>query len=391
MKVLWLAPLGLINKDSITKQPATWVIALAKSLVKKNLHLTIVSVSSEIDDDILDIRLDNLNFTFVKVPKKRIDFLTFYQIRFFRVRKYLKKIVHNFDILHIHGTEHQFSAISYGLKIPKIVSIQGLIHEYLKHIPFGNLKQRTLWFLHSFYEKKYITKNDNFSCRTHWDSSIIKSLNANSKIYMIWEIIREDFFNDNFSLRKENILFVGGKNPIKGLKELLEAYNSSIQSLGYKLIVLGECTTEEVQAIIDNKGLLNIDIKNIDCRGRVSSDEMVSAYKDSYCLVHPTYIDNSPNSVCEAQLSGLPVIATNVGGVSSLIDNMNTGLLIDNSSKAIEIAVEKLHQDISLRDNISSNSKAIARERHNPEAITNQTIKMYTEIIKLSSNMVDDQ
>ena len=108
---------------------------------------------------------------------------------------------------------------------------------------------------------------------------------------------------------------------------------------------------------------------------------MIKAYDESYCLVHPTYIDNSPNSVCEAQLAGLPVIATDVGGVSSLIENLQTGLLIENKPKAIEIAVKKLYDDDLLREYISKESRWVARERHNPKIILSKTLSMYKELI----------
>jgi len=65
--------------------------------------------------------------------------------------------------------------------------------------------------------------------------------------------------------------------------------------------------------------------------GSLEVNEMVEAMKISRFMVHPSYIDNSPNSICEAQILGLPVVATNVGGVESLIENGKTGLLIDRS------------------------------------------------------------
>jgi glycosyltransferase involved in cell wall biosynthesis len=225
-------------------------------------------------------------------------------------------------------------------------------------------------------------KNTYYSCRTHWDSKYIKSKNPNAKIYMIWEMIREEFFNNSFSLKKENILFVGGKNHIKGLKELLNAYNNSLQKLGMKLIILGNCSINDIKELIRLENLKNIDLKNIDCRGMQDSKGMIKAYKESYCLVHPTYIDNSPNSICEAQLSGLPVIATDVGGVSSLIKNKETGLLIDKSIESIEKVVEFLFNNDDIRDVISNNSRTVARKRHNNFDILEQTVKMYQEILK---------
>lgn len=43
--------------------------------------------------------------------------------------------------------------------------------------------------------------------------------------------------------------------------------------------------------------------------------------------VHPAYIDNSPNALCEAMLLGVPCIASYVGGIPSIIQNEVSGLL----------------------------------------------------------------
>lgn len=379
MNILWLAPIPLI--DDACTHPAPWIMTLANALQNEGHELTIVNNNNSIKNKILKTRWNNINLVYLKTPKLKVDFITLYQLKIKIVHNYLATIVDDFDILHIHGTEHQYEAMSYGFKIPKVISIQGIMNECKQYVPIKRYKQFLEWNLSAYYEKKYFVKNDNYSCRTHWDSKYIKQHNPKANIYMIWEMIREEFFSDNFSLKKENILFVGGKNEIKGLKELLFAYNNSLQNFGIKLIVLGNCTRDDIQELIEENDLDSIKLDNIDCRGMQDSVGMVKAYRDSYCLVHPTYIDNSPNSVCEAQLSGLPVIATDVGGVSSLIENEQTGLLIQNHSADIELAVKKLFTDDLLREYISKKSRLIARTRHNPKFIFQQTLAMYEEII----------
>ena len=380
MKILWLAPIPLI--DASDTHPAPWIITLANALTEQGNTLTIVNNNSNIKEDIFETQYQNIRLVYIKTPKLKLDFLTLYKLKVNIVKKYLESIVDDYDLLHIHGTEHQYEAMSEGLHIPKVVSIQGIMYEYVKYVPIKRYKQFLEWHLSAYYESKYIVKNHNYSCRTEWDSNYIKSKVSNPKIFMIWEMIREEFFTDNYSLEKKNILFVGGNNPLKGLKELLSAYNDSLQDLGLKLIILGKCSIKDIKVIILSQDLQNIDLQNIDCRGMQNAKGMIEAYKESYCLVHPTYIDNSPNSVCEAQISGLPVIATDVGGVSSLIDDGHTGLLIGLDSKDIEHAVKLLINDDILRNNISTNSREIARKRHNPSRILKETISTYETIIK---------
>lgn len=75
---------------------------------------------------------------------------------------------------------------------------------------------------------------------------------------------------------------------------------------------------------------IKADDVNVCLRGTATAGELARQLRESTVYVHPSYIDNSPNSVCEAQYLGVPVIATNVGGVSSLIDNGMNGILVQS-------------------------------------------------------------
>ncbi len=380
MKVLWLAPFPYI--DGTHSRPAPWVITLAKALINSGIDLTILNYNSKIKEDIIKKEFEGIHLIYVKAPKLKKDLLTFYRVRINIMKNYLQTIIDNYDLLHIHGSEHQYEVMAVDLKVPKMISIQGIISEVIKVAPFTDFKKYIAWKLSSFYEKKYLPQYKYFSCRTHWDSNYIKSINPKAKVYNIWEMIRKDFFKDHFSNKKKNILFVGGKNSIKGLMELLQAYDSSLQAKGLKLIILGRCTIKDIEEIIQKQNLSTININNIDCRG-LQNDVLgiIKAYDESFCLVHPSYIDNSPNSVCEAQISGLPVIATNVGGVASLIKDEETGLLIGRDSNDIVLAVERLLEDDKLRKKLSEKSRLIARDRHDPDIILNETLNMYSDIV----------
>ena len=203
MNVLWMAPVALIDDRNI--QSATWVMTLAKALVSNNINLTVVTCNSTIQKDIVEIEYENIKIVYIKVPKTKLDFITLFQLKIHKVKKYLQKIVNNFDILHIHGTEHQYEVMSIGLKIPKVISIQGIMSEYIKIVPLSRWKQVLEWRLSAFYEMQSIPKNYYYSCRTNWDSAFIRSNNSQAEIHMIWEIIREEFFYDHFSSKRKKI------------------------------------------------------------------------------------------------------------------------------------------------------------------------------------------
>ena len=75
---------------------------------------------------------------------------------------------------------------------------------------------------------------------------------------------------------------------------------------------------------------------------------------------HPSYIENSPNSVCEAQILGLPVIACNVGGLSTIISHNHSGILIPSNDYSGASYIKEICMNEALAKRISINSIKIA-------------------------------
>jgi len=112
--------------------------------------------------------------------------------------------------------------------------------------------------------------------------------------------------------------------------------------------------------------------------GNKNALEICELMSKSFCLLHPSYIDNSPNSVCEAQVFGLPVVASNVGGVSSLIENEETGLLTKLEVEDIYTNVHTLLINRELSKKITRLAQEKARERHAKDTV----IASYKDIYK---------
>ena len=104
---------------------------------------------------------------------------------------------------------------------------------------------------------------------------------------------------------------------------------------------------------------------------------------NSTMYVHTAYIENSPNSICEAQLVGMPIVSTMVGGISTLVRNGEEGdLLPANDPWQIANAIIELSKDNERMMLYSKNSRQHALERHNPEKIMNQLLKCYKDLVK---------
>ena len=98
-------------------------------------------------------------------------------------------------------------------------------------------------------------------------------------------------------------------------------------------------------------------------------------------FIHPSIMDNSPHALCEAQLIGCPVIASNVGGIPQLVSDGETGWLYPyNEPHTLAFLIGNLREEKSLIEEVSRRETETARERHDPKKITGELINVYERI-----------
>jgi glycosyltransferase involved in cell wall biosynthesis len=226
-----------------------------------------------------------------------------------------------------------------------------------------------------------MSKVKEFMCRTSFDSGFVKKYNPDARIHEHWEMLRSPFFNDLYSSEPEYLLHMGGTNPLKGVSNLLRAYDQVRQYSEIGLKLVGNTDPQIIEQIILHYDLQHIQPGDIEIIGMLSADALAETFRQCYALVHPSLIDNSPNSICEAQVAGLPVIASNVGGVASLIDDGNTGLLTSLEPADIAKAIIRLIRNADLQQHLSRNSRKEARVRHDPARIHDRTLNIYKTVI----------
>lgn len=379
-RVLWLANYPLLENH--TGHPAGWMAALATA-IRSDVTLTIVTWKPAIAADIV-IRRDGITHVYLKSPRGGVDLLTGCLLKINQLRNYLDQHSDEFDLIHIHGSENQYLAACASLDIPKVLSVQGIMTECYKVIPETFSYRRFYWLLASYYERRHCRNLSHFMCRTHWDTAWVSRLNPQATVHQVWEMIRSDFFavNDDFS-GQTNLLYVGGLQSMKGFDELLLALDLvKVTHPSTKLIILGTRPTDfgPVERLIQKLRLRHVSMADLDFRGMQDADGLIKAYRESFCLVHPSYIDNSPNSVCEAQIAGLPVVASNVGGVPSLIEHDLTGLLTTLDPADIAHQILRLKSVAGLAVTISRQSRSMARERHDPDRIKEDVLNTYRAV-----------
>lgn len=95
---------------------------------------------------------------------------------------------------------------------------------------------------------------------------------------------------------------------------------------------------------------------------------------DVFCL--PSEYEGVPMTLIEAMGTGLPIVASNVGGIPDMLVNGENALLVEPNATAVETAIEKLYSDVEFRIRLG-NAAALRSEEFFAEAMASGYIKIY--------------
>ena len=117
----------------------------------------------------------------------------------------------------------------------------------------------------------------------------------------------------------------------------------------------------------------------------ISRENLRDEFARATVLFLPTREDNCPMVVLEAQASGVPVIASNVGGVPDLVEDGITGLLTNpDLPSSMPVALEKILTDKVLAARLAEGGRKQALARYHPNVIAARHVEIYREILSAS-------
>lgn len=179
------------------------------------------------------------------------------------------------------------------------------------------------------------------------------------------------------------ILFVGRLVELKGVEYLIRSF-AEIKKMDIHLIIAGTGPLKNNLEKLTSS--LNLENK-VTFFGRADKEELGLLHSISDMLVCPSIIDSEGATeglglvIPEAMKSGLPVIASSVGGITDTIKNEVNGLLVEQKNpKAIANAIERIISDEELRKKIIENSKKTVVE-FSPGTIGDMHFKIFQKIL----------
>jgi glycosyltransferase involved in cell wall biosynthesis len=314
------------------------------------------------------------------------------------------------DLIHIHGTEGVFGLLPARcmVKCPAVISLQGLLGPYSEwYHYFGKASiidlfrmhrwieiplLRGQWIMYYGYikaakrEREIIAGNRFFIGRTAWDRAYLKAQNSSAQYFYGGELLREAFWRKSWDLKKiqpHRIIFTNAGHPRKGTEILLDAVKllqphfSNIQ-----VCVAGGISHRSGYGRYIRRQIRKLGHSAIEL-GPLNAKEMAIELARSHVFVSPSYIDNSPNAICEAQLLGMPVISTYTGGVPSLIDDGRTGLLFPTGdAPMLAYRLREVLENEEMAARLGRQAHAAAVTRHDPRSVVNGILEIYEKVLR---------
>ena len=324
----------------------------------------------------------------------------------------LKKLAHTIqdfkpDVIHIFGTESIFGNIVNYTSVPVVIHLQGLINPCINAWQFPGFKVNSLLLrsnflflvkgvglFHDFFRYKKIARREleifrsgrHFMGRTHWDKAVTNLYAPQANYYHCDEVIRDCFYQVKWEMPKGKRFIIAttiNANMYKGLDLILKTARllKHFSATDFEWRVYGVRSDSEyarfIEAIINDKFSSN----NVVLKGMTLTDDLLKGLLQSNLFVHSSYIDNSPNSVCEAQIIGLPVVSTNVGGLSTLIHDEVDGYLVpSNEPEMLVYKIIDLAANPEKLEAVSKKSAEVARKRHDRTTIKKSLLGIYSSI-----------
>lgn len=177
------------------------------------------------------------------------------------------------------------------------------------------------------------------------------------------------------------ILTVGRLVERKGIRYLVDAIALLPEDLKAELLIVGGGPLREsLEAYVRGKGLG----AKVRFAGRVSEEELIGFYQNASVYVQPAIFDSRGDTemlgvvILEAMHHNLPVVASNVGGISDIVRHKETGLLVpEKDPQALAQAVNEILTNAKLRQMMINNSKILLNSNFKWDNILNKIIKAY--------------
>ena len=341
-----------------------------------------------------------------------------------RLEHSLHKIVEKFepDVVHCFGTEYPHT-LAMCRAVPDrnrvLIGIQGLCKVYadvyFADLPEAVIRTATLrdvlkrdtlpeqqkkFALRGAMEQEAVALAGNVTGRTAWDRYYTSVWNPDARYFKMNETLRADFYTAQWrqeDCETHSIFLSQGDYPIKGLHYMLLALprireefpDVQVYVAGNSVIGDGS-VIKRVKISAYGKYLRKLMQQGqlwecVHFLGRLSAEQMKQQYLKSHIFVCCSSIENSPNSLGEAMLLGMPCVSADVGGISSIFTGGEDGILyrgfgLEENAQNLADAVIRMFRDTEKQKQYTEHARKHALATHDPQTNYQKLVEIYRQI-----------
>ena len=123
----------------------------------------------------------------------------------------------------------------------------------------------------------------------------------------------------------------------------------------------------------------------------IVSDNLARDVPWADLLLYVSKSEGLGSAILIAMLAGLPVVASNVGGIPEAVENGVTGVLAENDVASIAEAISRVRTDRSMRERMSKAALEKVKIKFNRNRMAEQTARVYARVLGLPAALQDER
>lgn len=291
------------------------------------------------------------------------------------------------EVCHVHGTnainkEIYFALQQHGIKM--MLTVHGILREEKKQALMRkpSLKALYQYVVQSRDERELLEAAPRIIVDTAYVEDKLKAygLKHVPEMHVIPQGIDEVYYGIKCNPKSNVILCVGAIAPRKGHLYTVEMFERlRAEGIDAKMRIIGSLADKAYYEQLKQKIAESRYKEDISLEANLPREELLKAYAAAKLFVLHSREESQGIVFAEAMATGLPVVATKIGGIPYVIADGKSGLLCPYGEvDVMEMMVEQLICDDTKWRDYSNEARIIARN-YNWTQIEEQIVKLYAE------------
>jgi glycosyltransferase involved in cell wall biosynthesis len=288
------------------------------------------------------------------------------------------------DLVHAWGTERAAALVASRLQYPFLVTMQGLLEWCARYSPPDALGRLEVWLERiSLRRASVVTAESSFAVqwlREHYPHLEVRQI-EHAPNWLFHRLERRP------EIQPIQFLHVGVLSRLKATDLLLMALDKLRHELDFRLTLIG---TVKIPGFLEHlKRLTSRALwERIVLRQDLTQSQVGEEMARATMMLFPTRVDNSPNSVKEAVVAGVPVVASSVGGIVDYVLPGRNGVLFaaGNLDALVEAIRAAATHPLFSQGRVAPETLPQMRDYLSPRTMAGRFLAAYQRVVELSGS-----